>query len=538
MGAWPVKPPLGAAIDPASPYARGLLLYLPFVEGTGAPCDYALRRTTVRQNAPRWVGSPVGPAMSFVGASTQRLDWGAVPSLSAIPRLTIELRGRRVAGEGFLVGRGASNATALHFGYRNSTDVFFRVGTGAAGADGEFAHSDANWHTLTGVFDGTQTGNAARLKIYLDGVPQTLSFTGTIPAVTPTSTASFYANFIQSVSTYYNGTCASLAIWSRAFTLAEIQERERDSWAPFAPERAAEGAVGGEPPPVVTATASNPQPADDATHTDPGGAVSIDWTPSDALLNPLDTITLTINGISYTPALTSIGSGGLRASVAAPILRANQINTASSTATTDDANLNGPFAWTWTPRRTYRADLLAEYALPPTVATHAPVDWAAQLTAPAPALVDYAIRDTGAASATVNAAEYSVLDRADGFRSALVNVIDYWVLDAARQILALASATIAERGASDVPTSADVLATAHERLATGAALYGQTRHLLVLASAALARHERARFAAAMVLAARGTSGFATSADLPPWLVGMLWRVVVRSEFQQGVEETP
>jgi hypothetical protein len=41
---------------------------------------------------------------------------------------------------------------------------------------------DQNWHHYVVVYDGTQTGNANRLKIYRDGVLQTLSFAGTIPA--------------------------------------------------------------------------------------------------------------------------------------------------------------------------------------------------------------------------------------------------------------------------------------------------------------------------------------------------------------------
>lgn len=41
---------------------------------------------------------------------------------------------------------------------------------------------DQNWHHYAVVYDGTQTGNSNRLKIYRDGVLQTASFVGTIPA--------------------------------------------------------------------------------------------------------------------------------------------------------------------------------------------------------------------------------------------------------------------------------------------------------------------------------------------------------------------
>jgi pectate lyase len=44
------------------------------------------------------------------------------------------------------------------------------------------------WHHWAMVFDGTQTGNRNRLKFYLDGVEQTLTYQGTIPATTPSNT--------------------------------------------------------------------------------------------------------------------------------------------------------------------------------------------------------------------------------------------------------------------------------------------------------------------------------------------------------------
>ncbi len=42
-----------------------------------------------------------------------------------------------------------------------------------------------SWHHVAVVFDGTQTGNANRLVVYVDSAPVALIFTGTIPAVTP-----------------------------------------------------------------------------------------------------------------------------------------------------------------------------------------------------------------------------------------------------------------------------------------------------------------------------------------------------------------
>jgi hypothetical protein len=54
-----------------------------------------------------------------------------------------------------------------------------------------FTPTVGEWYHLVGVFDGTQTGNANRCKIYINNVNQTLSFTGTIPSTTSGVTSNF-----------------------------------------------------------------------------------------------------------------------------------------------------------------------------------------------------------------------------------------------------------------------------------------------------------------------------------------------------------
>ena len=53
----------------------------------------------------------------------------------------------------------------------------------ASGVYGYFPFTDLTaYHRLLVVFDGTLTGDANRLKVWLDGVQQTLAFNGTIPS--------------------------------------------------------------------------------------------------------------------------------------------------------------------------------------------------------------------------------------------------------------------------------------------------------------------------------------------------------------------
>jgi len=57
--------------------------------------------------------------------------------------------------------------------------IYFNVSNGG-GKYGTVAFTDTDWTHLVMVFDGSGVGDAGRLKGYVNGVPQTLSFTGTI----------------------------------------------------------------------------------------------------------------------------------------------------------------------------------------------------------------------------------------------------------------------------------------------------------------------------------------------------------------------
>ncbi|MCF6407280.1 T9SS type A sorting domain-containing protein [Chitinophaga filiformis] len=71
---------------------------------------------------------------------------------------------------------------SVHFTIANGTDVKGYTASNVVSHD--------TWYHVAAVFDGAQTGNANRMKIYINGVAQTLTFTGTIPAITSGSTPS------------------------------------------------------------------------------------------------------------------------------------------------------------------------------------------------------------------------------------------------------------------------------------------------------------------------------------------------------------
>lgn len=115
--------------------------------------------------------------------------------------------------------------------HTSTSTALFRVATGSADAFGTVSHTDTLWHSLTGVFDGGLSTNANRAKLYLDGVQQTLSFTGTIPATAPTSSASIRLGANEAAATFADGDIAHFFEWKRALRADEVERLARNPLA-------------------------------------------------------------------------------------------------------------------------------------------------------------------------------------------------------------------------------------------------------------------------------------------------------------------
>lgn len=116
-------------------------------------------------------------ALLFTRASSQYLSGSATfnSSLSGFTFLTV-FRSLDVTNNQLLIN---SDNTAPNFQIQTNA-LYSYVG---AGNYGSFAFTETKYpHILTQIFDGSQSGNANRLRVFLDSKQQTLSFTGTIPA--------------------------------------------------------------------------------------------------------------------------------------------------------------------------------------------------------------------------------------------------------------------------------------------------------------------------------------------------------------------
>ncbi|MCA1557682.1 MAG: LamG domain-containing protein, partial [Acidobacteria bacterium] len=80
-----------------------------------------------------------------------------------------------------------------------------------------------SWHFLALVYDGSLTGDANRLKLYVNNVQKTLTFSGTVPAALQNNTASFkLGDFGGTIHRYLNGALDSVSLYGRALTSTEL----------------------------------------------------------------------------------------------------------------------------------------------------------------------------------------------------------------------------------------------------------------------------------------------------------------------------
>jgi len=158
-----------------------------------------------------------------------RITTGDVTQLNNASKFTLEAQFKydaTVSGWTTIMRKSISltDRIMLHIGPNNNS-IYVMVGNGSNsyGYTAANAVSPGAWYHVAAVFDGTQTGDANRLKLYLNGVQQTLSFSATpIPSNTSsTNTAPFMAGGEPSCC-YLNGTIDEVRVWNTALSGATI----------------------------------------------------------------------------------------------------------------------------------------------------------------------------------------------------------------------------------------------------------------------------------------------------------------------------
>jgi hypothetical protein len=114
----------------------------------------------------------------------------------------------------------ASHNTSVQLWTDNK--VYFNVSNGLA-AYGVFSPIVTGWNHYCFTFDGSQSGNANRLKGYINGLNVVLSYSGTIPAILSSnvSNQTLRIGRAQSASQWSTGSFAELAMWASVLSSDE-----------------------------------------------------------------------------------------------------------------------------------------------------------------------------------------------------------------------------------------------------------------------------------------------------------------------------
>lgn len=131
-------------------------------------------------------------------------------------------KGTGSAGTAWSIGTGVGSTNDLFWSSNNQNGRFVN-GTAAA--------QIGVWNHFTFVYDGAGSGNAGRLKGWLNGVVQTLTYSGTIGASTA-DVANQVTIGSHDATGFCDGLIAHVRAWNTALTEAEIL-REWRSYLPF-----------------------------------------------------------------------------------------------------------------------------------------------------------------------------------------------------------------------------------------------------------------------------------------------------------------
>jgi hypothetical protein len=123
--------------------------------------------------------------------------------------------------------------------FNQATDATVRAGFGFAEDGNAYIvpasvndYGFCNWASLgvaqffhfAAVFDGLETGNAQRAKIFLNGLQKSLAFIGTIPSVTGTYTEPMRLGTRVGLTSFSDGQVDDIIIFNTALTASEVRE--------------------------------------------------------------------------------------------------------------------------------------------------------------------------------------------------------------------------------------------------------------------------------------------------------------------------
>lgn len=174
-----------------------------------------------------WVSGQIGGGLDFDG-SNDYLSLGDINEIDGADELTISawVKFDTLQDYSTIFLKGSGNtATGMQTGATGDGDgnndpyLIVQDGSFSWGWTTGNLLTTGSWHHWAMVFDGAGSGNANRIKFYFDGDPQTLTFSGTIPALTDANAISAR---LSDTSGPFNGVLDEVRLYSRALSSIDV----------------------------------------------------------------------------------------------------------------------------------------------------------------------------------------------------------------------------------------------------------------------------------------------------------------------------
>ncbi|MBK9037962.1 MAG: LamG domain-containing protein [Bdellovibrionales bacterium] len=227
-------------VPDASFNMSGLVALWHFNESSGQIMDASgnLHHSTASGGTPSYGQSGVlNSAMTFESASSEFIDFGQLPEIEQVSRVSLVAWVKRSSsGSKLLIGghepSGAYDSIFLELWDDGTLNAIVTNSSYYYG--GSRALNDTQWHHIAMVFDGTLTGDANRLKAFIDGVQVPLVFSGggSLPSLTPDLSTNFMIG-TNGEGGFSDGSIDEISVWSRALGAVEMRtlyERQRGSY--------------------------------------------------------------------------------------------------------------------------------------------------------------------------------------------------------------------------------------------------------------------------------------------------------------------
>lgn len=217
----------------------------------------------VLTGGPTWTPTPYGIGLNTNGTSSYATT-GLISQINGATKASLGgwiYRSSTSVTPAFGCAAGnTSQSNRFSFIWFSDATLYLNVGNDGGGVRfASVALSGTGWHRVVAVYDGTQSTDATKVKIWVDGIQQTLTFNGTIASVLGTVTPFVVGQ--DSSNRFGAGSYADVWLANRVWSATEINldyQLSRLNYPPGGPLRYFQsGFASSPPPPPPPATTGN-----------------------------------------------------------------------------------------------------------------------------------------------------------------------------------------------------------------------------------------------------------------------------------------